>query len=148
MKDYLNDVKSEVKRIDHLIYVSLKYTRTVDVIRSVIERMINVFDIAVEAMFEKVNRKKKIEIPSQPVLRIALIKELYPSAKLDDFMDFYSTLRELSKAKYSRREEFRRHVTMLAEISSGFMEVDIDTLNVYYEKIKNFLAYLEKVLLE
>ena len=41
MKDYLDDVKNEVKRVDHLIYVSLKYTRTVDVIRSVVERIIN-----------------------------------------------------------------------------------------------------------
>lgn len=148
MNEYLNDVKSEVKRIDHLIYVSLKYTRTVDVIRSVIQRMINVFDIGVDALLEKANRKKKMEIPSQPKLRIALVKELYPGEKLNAFMDFYSTLRELLKAKYSRREEFRRHVTMLSEISTGFVEVNIDTLNVYYEKIKDFVGYLEAVLLE
>jgi len=148
MKEYLDNIKSEVKRIDHLIYVSLKYTRTVDVIRSVIERMMNVFEIGIEAMLEKVNRKKKIEIPTQPLLKIKLIKELYPSEKLNGFMDFYSRLRELLKAKYSRREEFRRHVTMLSEISSGFIEVNIDTLNEDYEKIKDFVGYLERVLLE
>ena len=30
----------ELKRVDHLVYVSLKYTRTVDVIRSIIDRLI------------------------------------------------------------------------------------------------------------
>ena len=41
MNTYLDKAKSELKRADHLIFVSLKYTRTVDVIRSIIERLIN-----------------------------------------------------------------------------------------------------------
>jgi len=147
MNEYLNDIKSEVKRIDHLIYVSLKYTRTVDVIRSVVQRMMNVFEIAIEAMLEKANRKKKIEIPPQPLLKIKLVRELYPSKKFDEYMDFYLRLREIFKAKYSRREEFRRHVTMLSETETGFVEVNIDSLNIDYEKIKNFVEYIEAILL-
>ena len=38
MSEYLVDSKQEINRADHLIYVSLKYTRTVDVIKSIIER--------------------------------------------------------------------------------------------------------------
>ncbi len=35
MTDYLDNAKNEMKRVDHLLFVSLKYTRTVDVIKSV-----------------------------------------------------------------------------------------------------------------
>ena len=31
MNENIHDAKQEMKRVDHLIYVSLKYTRTVDV---------------------------------------------------------------------------------------------------------------------
>lgn len=147
MRDYLDNAKNEVKRIDHLIFVSLKYTRTVDVIRSVIERMINVFEFAIDGMIEKAKRKKKIEVPSQPRLRIALVKELYPSERLNEYMDFYSRLREFLKSKHTKRGEYRRHVTMLSETPSGFVEVNIDTLNEYYNKINEFVEYLESILL-
>ena len=40
MTENLENAKEELKRIDHLIYVTLKYTRTVDVLLSVVERMI------------------------------------------------------------------------------------------------------------
>ena len=64
MKDYLDDVKNEVKRVDHLIYVSLKYTRTVDVLRNVTERIINAFEIGIEGLLKKVEkRRKKFDIP-------------------------------------------------------------------------------------
>ena len=41
MIESLENAKEELKRIDHLIYVTLKYTRTVDVLLSVVERMVN-----------------------------------------------------------------------------------------------------------
>jgi hypothetical protein len=109
--------------------------------------MINVFEFGIDGMLEKAKRKKKIEIPSQPKLKIKLVKELYPGEKLKGYTDFYETLRDILKSKYSRREEYRRHVTMLSETSSGFIEVNIDTLNVYFDKIREFLIYLENILL-
>ena len=59
MKDYLDQIKSELKRADHLFYVSLKYTRTVDVIRSMIQRLLNAFDISFEALLEKTKKRRK-----------------------------------------------------------------------------------------
>ena len=38
---YLEDAKDELKRADHLVFISLKYTRTCDIIRNTIERIIN-----------------------------------------------------------------------------------------------------------
>ena len=57
----LDNAKEELKRVDHLIYVSLKYTRTVDVIKSIIERMINAFDFSIRAGLEYAKGKKKIK---------------------------------------------------------------------------------------
>ena len=58
MQEYSDQLKSELKRADHLFYVSLKYTRTVDVIRSVIERFMNALDIGIEAMLAKKKKEK------------------------------------------------------------------------------------------
>ena len=44
----IENAVSQLKRADHLLYVTLKYTRTVDVIKSIIKRLISAFDFAVE----------------------------------------------------------------------------------------------------
>ena len=52
MKESLQDAKEELKRIDHLIYVTLKYTRTVDVFLSIIERMINSYEFIIDVLLK------------------------------------------------------------------------------------------------
>jgi hypothetical protein len=148
MKPYLesiDNIKNELKRVDHLIFVSLKYTRTVDVIRSVIERMLNAFEFGVNALLEKRKvKKKKLQIPVQIKLKVALAKGEYHDEKIDHFLDFYLRLREVLKAKYTRREEYRRYVTMISALSPGnVVEVDIDKLNEYHKIVKDFLEYME-----
>lgn len=48
MKEAITNAVEELKRVDHLIYVSLKYTRTVDVIRSVINRLIESYNAIID----------------------------------------------------------------------------------------------------
>jgi len=149
MEEALEDAKDELKRVDHLIFVSLKYTRTVDVIKSVIERMITFFDFAIDALLKYAKGKKMItEIPSNIGLRSSLVKKSFSdNAEILEGIEFYQTLRKLSKAKYTKREEYRRHVTMIAAIENeGVVEVDIDLLCVYYEKTKKFISLMETMI--
>lgn len=146
MKDYLDNVKNELKRLDHIIYVSLKYTRTVDVIKHAIDRMISAMDFGIEGILEKIKRRRKtLEIPEQPLKRCELVRELLPEdEELKDFIEFYLLLRTLSKAKYTKKEEYRRNVAMIVELDSGMTEVSIDVLYEHDEKMKKFVEYLEK----
>ena len=91
MKDALENAREELKRIDHLIYVTLKYTRTVDVIKNVIERLINVFDCIIGALLKKLINEGKLEnMPPSVAARIETVKKHYPEiAMMNDFMDFY-----------------------------------------------------------
>ena len=149
MNQYLDDVKSELKRLDHILYVSLKYTRTVDIIKHAIDRMISSFDIGFAGIFEQVKRKrKKFEIPEQPIKKCQVLKEIFPEDKrLAKFIDFYLLLRKLNKADYTKREEYRRHVTMIANLGpNNIFEVNIDILMEFHAKIKKFVEYLQEKL--
>lgn len=146
VRETLNNVKNEIRRIDHLIYVSLKYTRTVDVIRYVLERMVNALEFGMDILLEHLRKKKRITIPKAPRLKAEMIKSFFQEdEKLQEFMNFYLFLRNLLRAEYKRREEYRRHVTMIAELGpENFFEVDIDRLNDYHRKIKEWQALLEE----
>ena len=149
MKDYLDDIKNELKRVDHLLYVSLKYTRTVDVVISVDNRFINAYDLGMEGLIAKVKKRRKtLEMPKQPRKKCQLVKELYADdEKILKFVEFYLELRHIYQARYTKREEYRRHVTMIAELESGkIVAVGIDKLHEYEKEAKEFIEHLEGVL--
>ena len=144
MNPYLDDARQEIKRVDHLVYVSLKYTRTVDVIKSVVDRIISTIDFISVALLEDLKEKKIITgIPISPGGKINILEEHFKgNAELQDYLAFYVILRKIARAEYAKREEYRRHVTMIASLDDGStINVDIDLLKEYYEKTKSFLSY-------
>ena len=134
-----------------MFWVSLKYTRTVDVIKHVIDRLINCIGFGLEALLKYAKEKKlAASIPENAGLRCDLLKKTFPeNLELIDYINFYLRLRKLSKAEYTRREEFRRHVTMIATIDKGeVVEVSIDSLKEDYERTRNFLSFVKKTIYE
>ncbi|MBW2991985.1 hypothetical protein KY345_02080 [Candidatus Woesearchaeota archaeon] len=143
MRNSLNNAKEEFKRCDHLLYVSLKYTRTVDVIKSLIARFLSCYGFAVDALL----LKKKKEIPAQIGLKIDKVKELYSDNPIViDNVESFVFLRKLDKARYDKENEYRRHVHLLAEVEGEKKTIGIDEMTYYFLKLKDFLEYLEETL--
>jgi len=141
MKDVIEKAKEELKRADHLYYVSLKYTKTVDVIKSIIERLINAFDFSIDSLFLYMQKKKKIkEIPNNPVTKSIEIKKLFSDDPqfLDD-IDFYMLMRKIVRANYTCSKEFRKHVTMTATLDDTTMDINIEVVLGYFERTKKFV---------
>ena len=147
MEENLEDAREEIKRVDHLFYVSLKYTRTVDVIRSLIERIINTFDFGFLSLLKYAKEKNKIkEIPLTPSSKCELLKNTFKDASLNNYIDLYLLLRKFMRASYTKREEYRRHVTMISDIEGKKIEVDIDILKEYYDKTSDFLNFVQETI--
>ena len=99
-----DNAREELKRADHLIYVTLKYTRTVDVIKNTIKRLITSFDFAIADCLHYYKHKKKIkEVPVHPNIRADLVATIYSSFKKD--IVFYFMLKKIDKADFDKKEE-------------------------------------------
>ncbi len=146
MKDYLDDAKEELKRMDHLIYVSLKYTRTVDVLRSVVERLMNCIDFIMDGLIDKAKKEGKIEdVPTQSGLRFNIVKDVYKDdKKIVDAIDFRQSLKKIMRANYEKDQEFRRHVKMTADVDGKEVIINIDVVYEHFEYIKSFVEYIEE----
>lgn len=142
MNENLEQAVNELKRADHMIFVSLKYTRTVDVIKNILERLILCFDSAFDALVDHLKENKKIEeIPKTRSGRLDLVKKSFKD--LESFFELYSLLRKLNKANFTRRQEFRRHVTMSVILEDKrLVEINIDVINDYYDKTKSFVDFV------
>jgi len=147
MKEALDEAIKEIKRVDHLFYVSLKYTRTVDMMKHMLERLISTYSFGVHALLKQLKEEEKIdEIPNNEGLRIKLLLDTFPDEELRGYINLYLRLRKLVRASYTKREEFRRHVTMTATIDNGeVVEVNIDSLKEDYEKTKSFIHFTRHI---
>ncbi|MBI3052300.1 hypothetical protein HYY74_07670 [Candidatus Woesearchaeota archaeon] len=143
----IEEASEELKRADHLLYVSLKYTRTVDVIKSIIDRLISGISLAIDALLERAKERKKVkEIPSNAGLKAELVKKLFNDEKITDMVIFYQTLKKISRAEYRRSNEYRRHVTMTAITDSGILLITMETIREYYDRTVGYVAYADSLL--
>jgi hypothetical protein len=146
--EHLMEAREELKRLEHIIYVSLKYTRTVDVIRNALDRMIDMFDLIIEAFLEKAKEEGKIEhFPKSPAFRATKILEIYSEDKtLEKYLSFYSFLKNILKLQSYKREEYRRHVTLIVDLDKSTAEINIDNLVNCERYVHRFIGYAREVI--
>ena len=141
-----DNAKQELKRADHLLYVTLKYTRTVDVIKNTIKRLINAFDYAILEALEWTMKKKKIKkISDLNKLRAEDLNKIYPEIKT--YIDFYNLLKRVDRAEYAKKEEYRKNVTMMVT-DEMILEINIPKLKEYFEKTREFVEWVDNLVMK
>ncbi len=148
MRETLEEAYEELKRVDHLIYVSLKYTRTTDVLKSVIERMITTCECMLNTVGEHAKKTGKVKVlPLQPGMKCKELKKIYPDdVMLQDFFEFYLLLKTVIKAEYAAVNEYRRHVTLIAQLEEGEYHIHIDKVTEFYKGMKKHFDHIKTML--
>lgn len=140
--ELIDNAKEELKRSDHLIYVSLKYTRTCDIIMNTIKRMIEAFDFLNLALLEHLKDKKKIpNVPEGALNRTELLEK--HDKKYRNYMKLYTLLTKIASSEFDRREEYRKNVTLISHLDKKDLEITVPMLQEYFEKTKEFVGFVE-----
>ena len=144
MQECLINAHEELKRADHLIFVSLKYTRTIDVLQSIIERFVTSYDCFLLALLTKLKDDGQLEeIPESPIEKANIVRQKYPDPIVNENIELYLLYRKILKAKSTSSQEYRRHVTMTATLVDGtVINIDIDKIYEYNDIAKNFFNFV------
>ena len=143
MMEMLDDAGEELKRAEHLIYVSLKYTRTTDVLLNVISRMIEAYEHLIDVLLMYAQEKLDVEqLPKSPLEKGNLVKKTYSEQEIHDNIDLFFLLRKIYRAPYEKEQEYRRHVTLISTIDGREEIINIDVITQYYEFQKQFFRYI------
>ncbi|MBU1199464.1 MAG: hypothetical protein KKF46_05525 [Nanoarchaeota archaeon] len=146
MKESLQEARDELKRVDHQIYVSLKYTRTVDVLMNTLGRMIDAYNCLMDSLLKlavEKNRIKEEYIPNTPLEKGNMVKDLYPDDIVQKNIALYFLFRKIVKTNPKKEQEFRRHVTLRTIIDNEKVFINIDNATEYYHMIKEFYNWVE-----
>ncbi len=150
MKQNLIEAIRELNRLEHLIYVSLKYTRTTDILKTILDKMITILDYLWNALLEKKKLDKVIEeYSSAPLKKVEMIKELYEDERIRKMINFYLLLKKLNKLEYIPLNEYRKQLTMrFINENNEIYDITIESVTNDYKEIKDFLSYLRAKYLE
>ena len=143
-----NIIKEKISA-DHLLYVSLKYTKTCDVIYNLLLRWRKMIDTSIDALLRHAKSKGKIkQVPENNVKKIEQIKITFKRDKnFKEVIEFYEMLRKLESLRTERIGEFRKNVSLKISYRGEIIEVNLEKLKEYAEMLEKFISTTKQFLL-
>ncbi len=144
----MEDIIQEKISADHLLYVSLKYTKTCDVIMNLLLRWRNLIDVCIDKSLEKAKKDGKInEVVDNAIGKIKQAKEVFKKDKnFVETLDFFMMLRKLETLETERVGEFRKNVALKIKFRGEEVVVDLEKLKSYAQLVEEFVNSCKKYL--
>jgi hypothetical protein len=144
----MEDIIQEKISADHLLYVSLKYTKTCDVMVNLILRWRKMIETAIDSVLKKAKKEKKIsEISTNPVGKIKDMRKIFRSSKnMQVVLDDYEMFRKIEDLRKERSGEFRKNVTLKIFYQGNEISVNLEKLKEYAANLENFIDNIKKYL--
>jgi len=145
----MEDIIQEKISADHLLYVSLKYTKTCDVIMNLLLRWKRMIETSIEKILEHAKKKKKIpSISTNPVGMIEQVRVLFKKDKeFLEVMDLYEMFKKIKELRTERIGEFRKNVTLKVFYQGKEIDVNLEKLKEYAEMLEKFISKVKQFLL-
>lgn len=133
-----NIIKEKISA-DHLLYVSLKYTKTCDVIINLLYRWKIMIEMGMNLLVEKAKKQKKWKpVPNAPRAKLIQLKQIYAHNKdVIEVLVLYELFRDIEQLEKVRENEFRKGVNLKVNYKG-------QTININLEKLKEYSIILEK----
>ena len=142
----MEEILKEKTSADHLLYVSLKYTKTCDVILNLLQRWKVMIERSIEAMLVHAKKRKMISsIPTSPLGKIETAKKLFKKQEVVlQTILFYEMLRKLDTLRKEREGEFRKNVNLRIFYTGKEVNVNLEKLKEYKELLEKFISYVKQ----
>ncbi|MFZ5955524.1 MAG: hypothetical protein ACOYT4_03790 [Nanoarchaeota archaeon] len=144
----LSEILKEKISADHLLYVSLKYTKTCDVILNLIARWTSLIDLSFDAILQRAFENKKIpSIPKSPKERIEFLRKYFKKEEaIQEIIPLYIFFRRIPELNKTREGDFRKNVTLKIIEPNKVTEINMDKLKEYASVLERFISAIKYLL--
>ncbi len=142
----MEEIIQEKISADHLLYVSLKYTKTCDVIMNLLLRWRRMIETSIDALLHSAQKKKKISaIPNNSVKKIDKVKEIFKKDKdIMSTIELYEMMKKLEELRTERIGEFRKNVNLKIFYKGNEIDVDLKKLKDYALLLEKFISRVKQ----
>jgi len=145
----ISEIIKEKTSADHLLYVSLKYTKTCDVILNLLARWKSMIEISFDALIAHFVEIGKIpnqpESPKQKIEFIRTYFKKYP--EIQDAVPVYIFFKRVPELNKTREGEFRKNVNLkVLEPVGKVTDINMEKLKEYSEVLERFISQVKHLL--
>jgi len=139
----IEDVIKEKISADHLLYVSLKYTKTCDVILNLLSRWKIMVYTSFVHLIKKAGKSWK-PVPDAPRAKLVQLKKLYANTpEVMEALDLYEFFRDIEGLEKMRENEFRKGVNLRVTYKTKIVNINLEQLGIYSQILERFISYLK-----
>jgi len=144
----IDEIIKEKTSADHLLYVSLKYTKTCDVILNLLVRWKSLIELSFDLLLEQKVEKGKIpHAHESPKQRIEFIKKYFKkSEEIQAVIPLYIFFKRIPDLNKTRGGEFRKNVNLKIIEPGRTTEINMEKLGEYAEIVEKFISEVKKIL--
>jgi len=130
---------------DHLLYVSLKYTKTCDVIINLLHRWKIMIEMGIDLLTEKAKKQKKWKpVPDAPRAKLIQLQKIYANNEIiNETLVLYEFFRDIEQLEKIRENEFRKGVNLKVKYKADFVNINLDKLKEYSALLEKFISSLK-----
>jgi hypothetical protein len=130
---------------DHLLYVSLKYTKTCDVIINLLLRWKIMIELGMEHLVKDAKKAKKWKaVAAAPRAELVQLKKIYANdPMISKTLELYELFRDVEKLEKVRENEFRKGVNLKVTYKGEIININLDKLKEYSQILEKFISYLK-----
>ncbi len=130
---------------DHLLYVSLKYTKTCDVIINLLLRWKVMIELSMEKLVEKAKKDKKWKpVLDAPRAQLVQLKRIYADDPIiSETLKLYELFRDIEQLDKIRENEFRKGVNLKVIYKGEVININLDKLKEYSLLLEKFISSLK-----
>jgi len=136
-------IEKEMSAAQHLLYVSLKYTKTGDVILNLIQRWKLMIDASMDSLLKQAKKKKKVKkVPETPIEKMNLLLKVFKKEKVIlDTLKLYMFFRRIYTLELVKEHEFRKNVT-LRVLDREEIAIDMEKLKEWSILLEDFIKFV------
>jgi len=144
----ISEIIKEKTSADHLLYVSLKYTKTCDVILNLLARWKSLIELSFDSIIQTyVNAGKIPAMPISPKQRIEFIRKYFAAYKsVQEIVPIYIFFKRVPDCQKSREGEFRKNVNLKVKLPNDTIIINLQKLDEYSLVVDNFIKEIKKIL--
>jgi hypothetical protein len=148
-EETLEQIIKEKISADHLLYVSLKYTKTCDVIINLLKRWKIMIDHSIGGLLDEAKKRKIIKIiPEAPKIKVDTVLESFKNnPEIIDALKLYDMFRLIDILKKTKENEFRKGVCLTLTYKGEDVRIDLEKLKEYSEILERFINYTKLFIL-
>jgi len=144
----ITEILKEKTSADHLMYVSMKYTKTCDVILNLIARWKSMIELSFDVMIQKMFDEGVIkQMPDSPKQKIEFVKTYLKKYKtIQEVVPVYIFFKRVPDLTKTREGEFRKNVCLKVVEPGRVTEVNLEKLKEYSEVLERFISEVKHFL--